>query len=158
KKNHVILLDCQSLAYQYLPFNTDGIRIVLLDTHVKHSLASSEYNTRRKQCEAGVKMVQAHHPEVRSLRDVTAGMLDEYVSGDRTVYRRCRYVVEENARLQAGARDLEQGDIEAFGQKMYGSHEGLSKKYEVSCPELDFLVEKVKGRPGVIGARMMGGG
>jgi galactokinase len=158
RKNHVIRLDCQSLDYRYLPFNTDGIRIVLLDTMVKHSLASTEYNTRRRQCEAGVRMVQAHHPTVASLRDVTIDMLDEYVSGDPLVYRRCRYVLDENARLQAGALDLEAGDIAAFGEKMFASHEGLSLEYEVSCPEADFLVRKVKGFPGVIGARMMGGG
>jgi len=159
RKNHVIRLDCQSLAYEYVPFNTDGIRIVLMDTNVKHSLASSEYNTRRLQCEAGVKMIQAHEPGVKSLRDVTPAMLDQYVaSQDQLVYRRCQYVVEENLRLLAATQDLAAGDIDAFGQKMYGSHEGLSRKYEVSCPELDFLVEHVKGREGVIGARMMGGG
>jgi galactokinase len=77
---------------------------------------------------------------------------------DELIYRRCSYVVEENARLLAATEDLERGDIAAFGQRLYGSHEGLSRKYEVSCPELDFLVEQVRGREGVIGARMMGGG
>lgn len=159
RKNHVIRLDCQSLAYEYVPFNTDGIRIVLLDTNVKHSLASSEYNTRRQQCEAGVALIQAHHPEVRSLRDVTPEMLDKYVApADALVYQRCQYVVEENLRLLAAGEDLKKGDITAFGQKMFATHDGLSRKYEVSCPEADFLVEQVKGRPGVIGARMMGGG
>jgi len=159
RKNHVIRLDCQSLAYEYIPFNTDGIRIVLLDTSVKHSLASSEYNTRRQQCEAGVALVQPHHPEVRSLRDVTLEMLDKYVKPvDPLVYQRCQYVVEESLRLLAAGEDLKRGDIAAFGQKMFATHDGLSRKYEVSCPEADFLVEQVKGRPGVIGARMMGGG
>ncbi|HVU54872.1 MAG TPA: galactokinase [Puia sp.] len=159
RKNHVIRLDCQSLAYEYAPFNTDGIRIVLLDTNVKHSLASSEYNTRRQQCEAGVALIRQHHPEVRSLRDATLEMLDKYVApADDLVYRRCQYVVEENLRLLAASEDLKKGDIEAFGQKMFATHDGLSRKYEVSCPEADFLVEQVKGRPGVIGARMMGGG
>ncbi|MBN9384832.1 MAG: galactokinase [Chitinophagaceae bacterium] len=159
RKNHVIRLDCQSLAYEYVPFNTDGIRIVLLDTNVKHSLASSEYNTRRQQCEAGVALIRVHHPEVRSLRDVTPEMLDKYVAPvDPLVYQRCQYVVEENLRLLAAGEDLKKGDITAFGQKMFATHDGLSRKYEVSCPEADFLVEQVKGRPGVIGARMMGGG
>jgi len=159
RRNHVIRLDCQSLEYEYAPFNTDGIRIVLLDTNVKHSLASSEYNTRRQQCEAGVALIQAHYPEVRSLRDATLEMLDKYVApADPLVYQRCQYVVEENLRLLAASEDLKKGDIEAFGQKMFATHEGLSRKYAVSCPELDFLVEQVKGRPGVIGARMMGGG
>ena len=159
RRNHVIRLDCQSLEYEYAPFNTDGIRIVLLDTNVKHSLASSEYNTRRQQCEAGVALIQAHYPEVRSLRNATLEMLDKYVApADPLVYQRCQYVVEENLRLLAASEDLKKGDIEAFGQKMFATHEGLSRKYAVSCPELDFLVEQVKGRPGVIGARMMGGG
>jgi len=159
RRNHVIQLDCQSLEYKYAPFNTDGIRIVLLDTNVKHSLASSEYNTRRQQCEAGVALIQEHHPEARSLRDATLEMLDKYVAPvDELVYRRCQYVVEENLRLLAASEDLNNGNIEAFGQKMFATHDGLSRKYEVSCPEADFLVEQVKGRPGVIGARMMGGG
>jgi galactokinase len=159
RKNQVIRLDCLSLDYEYVPFNTDGIRIVLLDTAVKHSLASSEYNTRRRQCEAGVHLVQAHHPTVRSLRDVTAEMLKEYVAPvDALVYRRCSYVVGENARLLAATADLQRGDISAFGQKMFATHEGLSRDYEVSCPELDFLVDQVKDYPAVLGARMMGGG
>ena len=159
RRNHVIRLDCQSLEYAYFPFNTEGILIVLLDTGVKHSLASSEYNTRRQQCEAGVSLVQAHYPNVSSLRDVTLPMLESCVAPvDPLVYRRCRYVVEENARLLAGTEDLQQGDLAAFGRKMYASHEGLSHDYEVSCEELDFLVDQVKGDPGVIGARMMGGG
>ena len=159
RKNHVIRLDCQSLAYEYVPFNMEGIRIVLLDTNVKHSLASSEYNTRRLQCETGVKLIQAHEPGVKSLRDATLALLDQYVRPvDALVYRRCQYVVEENLRLLAASDDLNQGDITAFGQKMFATHEGLSKKYEVSCAELDFLVDFVKDNPGVIGARMMGGG
>src|SRR3984957_10727480 len=115
RKNHVIRLDCQSLDYAYVPFNMEGIRIVLLDSNVKHSLASSEYNTRRQQCEAGVKLVHAHHPGVKSLRDVSLAMLDQYVAPvDELINRRCRYVVEENARLLAGTEDLRKGDLAAF--------------------------------------------
>lgn len=159
RKQHVIRLDCQSLDYEYVPFNTDGIGIVLFDTRVKHSLASSEYNTRRQQCEAGVKLVQAHHPQVHSLRDVEPEMLERYVApADPILYKRCRYVVEENARLLAACEDLKKGDIGSFGRKMFATHEGLSNLYEVSCPELDFLVEQVKDHPAVLGARMMGGG
>jgi galactokinase len=159
RRNHVIRLDCQSLEYEYAPFNTDGIRIVLLDTNVKHSLASSEYNTRRQQCEAGVALIQAHHPGVRSLRDATPEMLDKFIAPvDPLVYQRCQYVVEENLRLLAASEDLKKGDITAFGKKMFATHDGLSGKYAVSCPELDFLVDQVRGRAGVIGARMMGGG
>jgi galactokinase len=159
RRGHVIRLDCQSLDYEYVPFNTEGIRIVLMDTNVKHSLASSEYNTRRLQCEAGVKLIQAHEPGVKSLRDATPAMLEQYVApADALVYQRCRYVVEENLRLLAASADLQQGDIAGFGRKMFATHEGLSKLYEVSCPELDFLVDHVRDNPAVIGARMMGGG
>jgi galactokinase len=159
RKQQVIRLDCQSLEYEYVPFNTDGIRIVLFDTRVKHSLASSEYNTRRQQCEAGVRLIQAHHPQVRSLRDAVPEMLDRYVApADPILYKRCLYVVEENARLLAACEDLRKGDIAAFGRKMFATHEGLSQLYEVSCPELDFLVKQVKDHPAVLGARMMGGG
>ncbi|HTI93162.1 MAG TPA: galactokinase [Puia sp.] len=159
RKNHVIRLDCQSLEYAYVPFDTAGIRIVLLDSNVKHSLASSEYNTRRLQCEAGVKLIQAHHPEVKSLRDASLEMLAAYVAPvDALVNQRCEYVVEEISRLLAATKDLEKGDMHAFGQKMFATHEGLSRKYAVSCEELDFLVEQVKDDPAVIGARMMGGG
>ncbi|HMH23235.1 MAG TPA: galactokinase, partial [Puia sp.] len=151
KKNHVIRLDCQSLDYEYVPFKTEGIAIVLFDTNVKHSLASSEYNTRRQQCEAGVKMIQPHHPEVTSLRDVSMGMLDEWVAPvDALIYKRCGYVVKENARLLAACDDLQQDDIHSFGEKMFSTHEGLSSQYEVSCVELDFLVDQVKGNPGVL--------
>jgi galactokinase len=159
RRDHVIRLDCDSLEYTYFPFQTKGIRIVLLDTNVKHSLASSEYNTRRQQCEAGVRLVQKRHPEVRSLRDVTLDMLaNEVAPVDALIYQRCSYVIEENARLHRATGDLLRGDLPSFGRQLYGSHDGLSKKYEVSCPELDFLVEQVRDHDGVIGARMMGGG
>ncbi|GGA83947.1 galactokinase [Puia dinghuensis] len=159
RKDQVIRLDCQSLDYTYFPFQTNGLRILLLDTKVEHSLASSEYNIRRQQCEAGVKLVQKHHPHVKSLRDVTAGMLADIVGpADELIYKRCSFVVEENARVLAGTEDLQRGDVAAFGQKMYASHEGLSRKYEVSCPESDWLVEQVSREEGVLGARQMGGG
>lgn len=160
RRNHVIRLDCQSLEYKYVPFNMDGFRIVLLDTNVKHSLASSEYNTRRQQCEAGVKLVrEGLGTPVHSLREVTLAMLDEFVAPvDPLIYKRCQYVVQENTRLLNACEDLERGDMSAFGQRMYGSHEGLSRQYEVSCPELDFLVDHVRPNSGVLGARMMGGG
>jgi galactokinase len=159
RRGHVIRLDCQSLDYAYFPFNLEGIRIVLLDTNVKHSLASTEYNTRRQQCEAGVRLISAHCPDVTSLREATPEMLDRYVAPvDELVWRRCRFVVGENARLLAATEDLLNGDLRAFGAKMYETHDGLSHDYEVSCRELDFLVDQVRGDDAVIGARMMGGG
>jgi len=159
KKNNVIRLDCRSLEYAYEPFDMSEFKIVLFDSNVEHSLGSSEYNVRRAQCEEGVALVKVHYPHVLSLRDVTMEMLNEYVLPvNELVYRRCSYVLEENARLLAACEYLENGDMQAFGQKMYESHEGLSIKYEVSCKELDYLVEQVKNNPDVLGARMMGGG
>jgi galactokinase len=159
KKDHVIKLDCQSIEYEYVPLVLEGYKLVLLNTNVKHSLASSEYNTRRTQCEQGVAWVKEHVPEVNSLRDVTMEMLHQYVEPkDHLIYERCKYVVEEKERLLSGCEDLRRGDLEALGKKMFETHDGLSKEYEVSCKELDFLVDAVRDNPNVVGARMMGGG
>lgn len=159
KKDHVIKLDCKTLAYEYKPFVLDGYKIVLLNTNVAHSLSSSAYNERRSQCEQGVAWVKQHHAEVNSLRDVSMEMLANYVAPiDTIIYNRCKYVVEEIQRLLNGCIDLENGDIAALGKKMFATHEGLSNLYEVSCKEADWLVEQVKGNPAVLGARMMGGG
>jgi galactokinase len=159
KADHVIKLDCRSLEYAYAPLQMNGISIVLCDSRVKHSLVTSEYNTRRAECEAGVRFLQTFYPEVKSLRDVTMPMLDQHLrNSEPLIYRRCAYVVQENQRLLDGVTALEAGDIETFGQLMYGSHEGLSHWYEVSCPELDTLVDIARQQPGVLGARMMGGG
>ena len=159
KADHVIKLDCRSLDYTYAPLHMDGISIVLCDSRVQHSLVTSEYNTRRAQCEAGVRFLQPFYPNIRSLRDVTMPMLDQHLrDAEPLIYRRCAYVVQENQRLLDGVAALEAGDIAQFGQLMYGSHEGLSHWYEVSCPELDILVDLARQQPGVLGARMMGGG
>ncbi len=158
KKNHVLRLDCRSLAYEYFPLKMEGLKIVLLDTNVKHSLASSEYNTRREQCEEGVALIQKKHPSVKSLRDADMSMVDDCIDPTTLVYNRCKYIVEEKQRLLDGCVALEKGDIVTFGKKMFATHQGLSKEYEVSCPELDFLVDQVKDDPSVLGARMMGGG
>lgn len=159
KKNHVVKLDCRSLEYQYYPFDITDYRIVLCDTQVKHSLASSEYNTRRKECEAGVALLQKHYPEVQSLRDVTEEMIAAHESEfEPVILKRCRYVVQENNRVEAACQDLENSDLAAFGQKMFASHQGLQHDYEVSCRELDFLADLARQDEAVIGARMMGGG
>jgi galactokinase len=159
RRNAVLQLDCQTLAYEFNPLEMDGIEIVLFDSNVSHSLASSEYNTRRAQCEAGVLLVHQKYEEVKTLRDVTLEMLDELVLPvDPLIYKRCRYVVQENNRLIEGCKDLKRRDVAAFGRKMFETHEGLSKDYAVSCSELDFLIECVKNNPDVLGARMMGGG
>jgi len=158
KNNNLIKLDCRSLAYEYIPFKHGEIKIVLFNSNVKHSLASSAYNERRKQCESGVAMIQQKFPHVASLRDANMNMLNAAVPANDIVYKRCRYVIEENERLLSACIALNQNDITAFGKKMFETHAGLSELYEVSCAELDFLIALVRNNNAVIGARMMGGG
>jgi galactokinase len=159
KSGHLIKLDCRSLEFNYVPFHFPDLRIILVNTMVSHSLASSEYNLRRQQCETGVHILQKTDPAIHSLRDVPGKLLEMHRHElDPTVYSRCRFVIEENQRLLDGCACLERNDPDAFGRLMYASHEGLSKDYGVSCPESDFLVRTIKGRPGVKGARQMGGG
>ena len=160
KDAQAIQLDCRDLSYQYFPLNLEDYKIVLFDTGVKHSLAGGEYNLRRQQCEQGVAELQQRFPAVQSLRDVQLSMLDDVFKASVTdlVYKRCQYVVEENMRLEQGCALLIQNNLKGFGDKMYGSHKGLSELYEVSCKELDFLVSLAKGEESIAGSRMMGGG
>lgn len=159
KKDHVIKLDCRSLEYQYVPFKLSGFKILLLNTNVKHSLASSEYNTRRKECEQAVEWIRRYIPAVKSLRDVSEKMLDQYVlPKNKLIDQRSRFIIQEINRLQDGCKDLSNGNINALGKKMFATHDGLSKMYSVSCKELDYLVDFVRNNNAVIGARMMGGG
>lgn len=159
KAGHVVKLDCRDLSFSYKPLELGDYAILLLNTNVKHSLASTAYNDRRASCEEGVRLVQQHFPEVKSLRDVTLDMLEAHVKPvNLDMYTKCRFVVEENERLNRACDALEQGDLDRLGEQLFRAHEGLSKEYEVSCPELDFLVDYVKPFPEVIGARMMGGG
>lgn len=155
----VIKLDCRTLEYEHFYFDMSDYIIVLCDTNVKHSLASSEYNTRRKECEKGVAAIQKSYPEVKSLRDVSLGMLEECRNRiEPVVFQRCRYVIDENARLHAACEDLQSKDMQSFGKRMYQSHYGLRDDYQVSCKELDFLVEQTEQDENVLGSRMMGGG
>ncbi|MBN2088659.1 galactokinase [candidate division KSB1 bacterium] len=155
----VLKLDCRSLNYEYFPFEFKDIHILLCNTGVSHSLASSEYNIRRGQCEKGVTIIQKTNPGIRSLRDVSMEMLAAHRAElEPIIYQRCRYVIEENERLLNGCQDLQKGDLSAFGKKMYATHAGLRDDYGVSCKELDFLVDLASTEPGIFGARMMGGG
>ena len=159
KAGHLVRLDCRSLEHELVPFRLPGLRLVLLDTRVKHSLASSEYNTRRAECEAGVKALQAKYPAVQSLRDADLAMLESVRSDLKPIiFTRCEYVIEENLRVLEAVEQLKLGDEAEFGRLMYLSHAGLSEKYNVSCAELDLLVSVARETPGVVGARMMGGG
>ncbi|WP_343570821.1 galactokinase [Sphingobacterium sp.] len=159
KEKNVIKLDCRTLGFEYVPLDLKGYEVVLLNTNVKHSLASTAYNTRREQCEQASAWVQEKYPEVKNLRDVTVAMLDELVKDkDADIYAKASFVVRENERVEKSCDALRSGDVVQLGQYIFQSHEGLSKVYEVSCPELDYLVDYVKQFPEVIGARMMGGG
>lgn len=157
KKDHALKLDCRSIEYEEVPLLLEGYKIVLLNSNVKHSLASTEYNARRNECGEGVASIKKHIPAVLSLRDVTIEMLDTYVK-DPLIYRRCRFIIEENLRVHAAVEHMKAGNIQGLGEQMLRSHDGLSREYEVSCIELDWLVEAVRHNPLVAGARMMGGG
>ncbi|MBX2969819.1 MAG: galactokinase [Cyclobacteriaceae bacterium] len=159
KPNHVIKLDCRSLEYVYVPFDLSGYKIVLFDSRVKHSLALTAYNKRREECESGVQLIQRQYPDVKSLRDVTLSQVEECIKPvDLTIFKRCAYVVEEISRVEQACEALNSNDLDTFGKLMFQTHEGLSQAYEVSCAELDFLINEAKKFPAVIGARMMGGG
>lgn len=159
KKDHVILLDTRSVEHEYYPLKLEDYEIILINTNVHHALASSEYNKRRKECEEGLEILKKEKG-INSFRDVkNVNELDEIKDKmNDIVYNRCKFVIEEIARTQQAAQHLKQHDLTAFGELMFETHEGLSKLYEVSCKELDFLVEKAKENKDVIGARMMGGG
>ncbi len=158
KKGHLVRLDCKTMEYEYFPFDPQGYRLVLLDTQVKHELASSAYNKRRESCERVVAAIRKNHPEVEFLRDANMDMLNE-VKNDISEedYKRAKYVIEETQRVLDVSEALQKGDYETVGKKMYETHEGMSKLYEVSCEELDFLNDIAK-KCGVTGSRVMGGG
>ncbi|MBR3485316.1 MAG: galactokinase [Bacteroidales bacterium] len=159
QKGHVVRLDCRSLEYQLVPFKPKGIEIVLIDTMVKHLLASSEYNVRRAQCEEGVAVIKKYLPNVELLRDVTIEELEAHRDEiDPMSFRRCAFVINENKRLMDACAAMEKGDFVEVGKLVYATHEGLSQEYGVSCPELDFIVDIAKTHESVLGARMMGGG
>lgn len=155
---HALLLDCRSLEFKLLPL-PDNVRLIICNTMVKHALASSAYNERRAQCEAGVRLLSQFYPNIRALRDVTPGQLEEH-RGElpAVVYRRCRHVITENARVLEAGEALEQHDLSRFGKLMGESHVSLRDDYEVSSDELDLMVELAQKIDGVYGARMTGGG
>ncbi|MDD2612260.1 MAG: galactokinase [Bacteroidales bacterium] len=158
KAGSLIRLDCRSLEYKYYPFNPKGYRLVLLDTVVKHELASSAYNKRRQSCETAAAAIRQNHPKVEFLRDATMEMLKEVKSIiSEEDFMRAEYVIEEVQRVLDVCDALEKDDYETVGKKMYGTHDGMSRLYEVSCEELDFLNDCAK-KNGVTGSRVMGGG
>lgn len=158
RKGSLLRLDCRSGEYEYFPWNPKGYQLVLVNSCVKHTLAGSPYNERRLQCEHVAEIIGQKHPEVKSLRDASIEMLEEVkgeITGDE--YKRARYVIGEVERVLAVCDALKNDDYEMVGKMMYETHYGLSKEYEVSCEELDFLNDVAK-EAGVTGSRIMGGG
>lgn len=152
-------IDCQTYDYEYIPFHHPEYRMVLFNSRVKHNLVDSEYNSRRESCEMTVSLLQQFDPEIQSLRDVTLNFLSEHKDVLTPIdYKRAQYVIEENNRVINLCEDLKKNDLSSLEYLLYASHEGLRDQYQVSCPELDFLVEAAQQTPGIIGARMMGGG
>lgn len=158
RKGYLIRLNCHTMEYDYFPFDPQGYRLVLLNSCVKHELASSAYNDRRRSCEKVFELIKAAHPEVEALSYANMAMLEAVkaeVSDED--YHCAKYVIEERDRVLAVSDALTKGDYAVVGEKMYQTHAGLSKDYKVSCPELDYLNEIAKDC-GVTGSRMMGGG
>lgn len=159
KAGHFILLDCRTLEHRYVSAELLDYQLVLLNSNVHHELASSAYGERVAECRAGVAVLQKYFPDVKSLRDIELPMLDAHRREmGETVYRRCKYVVTEHLRTLQACDHLQHGEIDVLGQLLFETHEGLSQDYEVSCPEIDFLVDLAKSFEGVAGARVMGGG
>jgi len=159
KKDHVMLLDCRSLTFEYFPLALEHYQLLLLNTNVTHSLANSAYNTRREECEAGAAILQKEYAGVENLRDVTPEqLLAVRKNMPENIFTRCHHVVTENQRVLQATQALENGDHHLLGQLMYQSHSSLTNDFAVSCPELDFLVQQTLGADFVLGSRMMGGG
>ncbi|TCL61452.1 galactokinase [Hydrogenispora ethanolica] len=159
EQDHALFLDCRSLEYRQIPLELGAYRIVVCHSGVKHSLVESEYNRRRQECEAGVRVLAAHFPEIKALRDARPEQLVACQNElDPVVYRRCRHVISEDARVLESIQALNHGDLVRFGQMMNESHDSLRDLYEVSCSEIDLLVELARQVPGVLGARITGGG
>ncbi|HEY0404796.1 MAG TPA: galactokinase [Pyrinomonadaceae bacterium] len=158
-RGHALLIDCRSLELSLIPLDTTETTLAICDTRVRHELSSSEYNTRRAECERGVEMLSQWLPGIRSLRDVSTEDFQAHAEKLPALIRsRCRHVVTENARTLAAADALRANDFEEMGRLMYASHESLRVDYEVSCRELDVMVEIARSIEGVYGARMTGGG
>ncbi|MEN8153007.1 MAG: galactokinase [Acidobacteriota bacterium] len=159
KKDHFLKLDCRTLEYEYFPFDTHEYQLLLCNSNVKHNLADSEYNKRIMECEKGVKLLSRDRKNITKLRDVSLKELDNHKSDFPVgTYEKCSYVIEENLRLHETCIELKKNNLRQVGKLMYETHEGLKNKYNVSCNELDFLVDLTKQFDKIPGSRMMGGG
>ncbi|MFV5700351.1 galactokinase [Flavobacterium sp. XS2P12] len=158
-ENKVIKIDCKTLEYEYHNADFNDYSLILFDSNVKHSLMTSAYNERREQCEEGIAIVKNNFPEITSFRDCN----EQHILGlqnlmSANVFKRCLFVVKEINRVKLACEALDNGKIEVLGQLMFETHEGLSKDYEVSCTELDMIVDTLKKETAVVGSRLMGGG
>jgi galactokinase len=158
-ENKVIKIDCKTLEYEYHNADFNDYSLILFDSNVKHSLMTSAYNERREQCEEGITIVKNNFPEITSFRDCN----EQHILGlqnlmSANVFKRCLFVVKEINRVKLACEALDNGKIEVLGQLMFETHEGLSKDYEVSCTELDMIVDTLKKESAVVGSRLMGGG
>ncbi len=159
KEGHVILLDCKSLDYRHIPLDLQPYKIIMMNTKVSHNLATSAYNTRKRECEEGLTIIKTKWPKINSLRDVTLDMIEDAKDKlTQTVYNRCCYIINENNRVLEMAKALSEKKLKTVGKLLYEAHKGLSERYEVSCVESDFLVDFSKNYDGVLGARQVGGG
>jgi galactokinase len=158
-ENKVIKIDCKTLEFEYHDANFNDYSLILFDSNVKHSLFTSAYNTRREECDEGLSIIKSHFPEITSFRDCSENQvlsLQDKMSSD--VFKRSHFVVKEIGRVSKACVALDKGEIKVLGQLMFETHDGLSSEYEVSCSELDFLVDTAKKENSVIGSRLMGGG
>jgi galactokinase len=158
-ENKVIKIDCKTLEFEYHDANFNDYSLILFDSNVKHSLFTSAYNTRREECDEGLSIIKSHFPEITSVRDCSENQvlsLQDKMSSE--VFKRSHFVVKEIGRVSKACEALDKGEIEVLGQLMFETHHGLSLEYEVSCAELDFLVDTAKKENSVIGSRLMGGG
>ncbi|PSL07163.1 galactokinase [Cecembia rubra] len=159
KAGQAIQLDCRTLDFQYIPVHLEDFSLILVDSKVKHNLGDSAYNKRQQECQEGFKLIQNSYPGIRALRDVDSDMLLGLKPDlDPIIFKRCKHVVSENQRVLHASAALKNGNLKELGRLMFLSHFSLSNDYQVSCNELDFLVNVAQLSEGVLGARMMGGG
>ena len=158
RAGHALMLDCRSLEFKLIPI-PENVRLVICNTMVKHEHASGAYNRRREECDEGVKILTRWYPGTRALRDISLKQLEQHSAEmPATVYKRCLHVVTENQRVLEGAKYLAEGDVDRFGSLMRESHRSLRDLFEVSCRELDVMVEIAESLEGYCGGRMTGGG
>lgn len=158
-KDHALLLDCETLEFEHFPLLLQDYSLLLCNSNVHHNLASSEYNVRRSQCEAGVEVLQARYPDVTNLRRATMVQLNGVKEQlTEVVYRRCKYVIEENERVHTMTTAMRAGNLAEVGAILKKAQQAMQREYEISCPEIDFMADFANSRADVLGARMMGGG